>query len=289
MRSGRHCVARVSEVPAEVPRGYERHSQGYRRVSLVDGREGAVHTGLGLCRVDRGGGIDMHVHSYEESFFILRGRAVLSLDGRPYELRANDYGVLQVGVPHAWRAAEETEWLEMASPQPRSAPADTFFIPGEVPATALRPDLADPTVRYLGHFEDAQLPPPSHLQMDGYSGANVERISLKMMIDRALGARHLTMFMVEFQPGGAGNIHDHPFEECYFLVAGEADAVLDGKRYRVRSGDVVWTGVGGVHGFFNVGAVPVRWIETQSPQPPAQQAFRFLRDWEYFERRPSGG
>jgi quercetin dioxygenase-like cupin family protein len=25
-----------------------------------------------------------------------------------------------------------------------------------------------------------------------------------------LGAQHLTLFMVEFQPGGEGNIHDHP-------------------------------------------------------------------------------
>ena len=31
-------------------------------------------------------------------------------------------------------------------------------------------------------------------------------------------AGRLTLFMVEFQPGGEGNIHDHPFEESYFLL-----------------------------------------------------------------------
>jgi mannose-6-phosphate isomerase-like protein (cupin superfamily) len=91
--------------------------------------------------------------------------------------------------------------------------------------------------------------------------------------------------MVEFQPGGDGNVHDHPFEETYFFLSGEADALLDGKPYHVKAGDCVWTGVGSTHGFFNRGSVPVRWIETQSPQPPGQQAFRFPADWAYLSQK----
>src|SRR5579884_3816277 len=255
-----HHVLRVSEVPLQEPDQDRVHARGYRRAPLVDHGCGAVHTGLGLCQLEAGGTLDRHLHSYEESFFVLEGAVILEPDGRAYR-------------------------LETLSPEPRSHPRDTFFLGGEVPHTAERPDLADPSVRFLGHFEDSQLPPPHYLQMDGYSGGNVEGISLKMMVDRVLGAQHLTMFMVEFQPGGAGNVHDHPFEECYFLLAGQADAVLDGKRYRVRAGDVVWTGVGGTHGFFNTGQTPVRWIETQAPQPPGQQAFRFAADWEHLERK----
>jgi quercetin dioxygenase-like cupin family protein len=282
-----HHVVRVSEVPLQEPDEDRAHARGYRRASLVDRGCGAAHTGLGLCRLEAGGTLGRHLHSYEESFFVLEGDAILELDGRAYRLEAGDYGLVQVGVPHGWRnpADGPARWLEMLSPQPRPHPRDTFFLGGEVPDTAERPDLADPSVRFLGRFEDRQLPPPHYLQMDGYSGGNVEGISLKMMVDRVLGAQHLTMFMVEFQPGGAGNVHDHPFEECYFLLAGEADAVLDGKHYRVRAGDVVWTGVGGTHGFFNTGSTPVRWIETQAPQPPGQQAFRFAADWEHLEHK----
>ena len=62
-------------------------------------------------------------------------------------------------------------------------------------------------------------------------------------------------------------------------------AVLDGERYPVKAGDFVWTSVGGTHGFFNTGDVPVRWLETQSPQPPAQQAFRFNAHWHYLANK----
>ena len=96
-----------------------------------------------------------------------------------------------------------------------------------------------------------------------------------------LEAQHLTLFMVDFQPGGAGNIHDHPFEETYFFLSGEAEAILDGKTYQVKAEDFVWIGVGGTHGFFNKGTVPMRWIETQTPQPPNQHGFRFPADWAY--------
>jgi mannose-6-phosphate isomerase-like protein (cupin superfamily) len=42
---------------------------------------------------------------------------------------------------------------------------------------------------------------------------------------------------------------------------------------------VIWTGVGCIHSFANVGEEPVRWIETQAPLPPAKEVFRFERDW----------
>src|SRR5579884_1300691 len=208
-----HHVLRVSEVPLQEPDQDRVHARGYRRAPLVDHGCGAVHTGLGLCQLEAGGTLDRHLHSYEESFFVLEGDVILELDGRAYRLETGDYGVVQVGVPHGWRNTADgpARWLEMLSPQPRSHPRDTFFLGGEVPHTAERPDLADPSVRFLGHFEDPQLPPPHYLQMDGYSGGNVEGISLKMMVDRVLGAQHLTMAMGEFQPGAAGNVHDHPF------------------------------------------------------------------------------
>ena len=46
-------------------------------------------------------------------------------------------------------------------------------------------------------------------------------------------------------------------------------------------GDVAWAGVGCVHGFSNPADRPVRWLETQAPQPPARHSYRFTRDWDY--------
>lgn len=285
-----HHIINYAQTPFQTPPTYEAQSQGYTRISLADHTIGAVHTGLGLCRLEAGGTLDPHVHFYEEAFYILEGQVFTHIDGHNYQLGAGDYGIIQAGVPHSWRASGEqpARWLEMLSPQPKPAglERDTFFYKEKTaPTEGFPPDFRDPTTRFLGHFDNGQMPPPSQLQMDGYRGSNIYGISLKMLIDRMLGAQHLTLFMVEFQPGGDGNVHDHPFEETYFFLSGEADALLDGKPYHVKAGECVWTGVGSTHGFFNRGSVPVRWIETQSPQPPGQQAFRFPADWAYLSKK----
>jgi quercetin dioxygenase-like cupin family protein len=108
-----------------------------------------------------------------------------------------------------------------------------------------------------------------------YSG-----ISVRMLIDRVLGADLLTMFTVDYEVGGAAQAHDHPFEETYFFLAGECAAELDGRPYTLRAGDVVFAGVGSVHGFWNDGPERVRWIETQAPQPPARHAYRWQPPWQ---------
>ncbi|HLL79805.1 MAG TPA: cupin domain-containing protein [Ktedonobacteraceae bacterium] len=286
-----HLVANYDKAPFAVPPTYEQHSKGYTRIALVDHTiPGAVHTGLGLCRLEAGGILNPHVHFYEEAFFILEGQVLERIEGHDYRLGPGDYGIIQSGVSHALRNSgdQPVRWLEMLSPQPKSpnSERDTFFFKSEgAPITGTPPDFRDPMTRYLGHFDDSQMPPYSLLQMEGYRGSSIAGISLKMLVDHMLGAQHLTLFMVEFQPGGAGNIHDHPFEESYFFLSGEAEAILDGKTYHVKAGDYVWTGVGGTHGFFNKGAVPMRWIETQTPQPPNQQGFRFPADWAYLAKK----
>ena len=52
------------------------------------------------------------------------------------------------------------------------------------------------------------------------------------------------MFTVDYEPGGAAQVHDHPFEETYFFLDGEVEAELDGEPHTIRAGDVVFAGVG---------------------------------------------
>jgi quercetin dioxygenase-like cupin family protein len=113
-----------------------------------------------------------------------------------------------------------------------------------------------------------------------YSG-----ITLKMLVDERLDAHLSTMFMVEYQPGGVAQPHDHPLEEAYVVLAGEVEAVADDERYTLRAGDVFWTGVGCIHAFHNTSDRPVRWLETQAPQPPSRHSYRFERDWDYLQAK----
>ena len=260
-------------VPSPV---FEGHSESYRQADLITRATGSVHTGLGVGELAQGGSIAPHVHAFEEGFYVLDGEADVTIDGTAHRLRAGDYGAVKVGTVHAWRAAGSApvRWLQMAAPQPKPAGAerDTFFAIGQ-------PDVREgsPAPPLLGHFDASQIPPPAERQS---AGAGLEGVFLKWLIDEQFGAAHHRMLFIEYQPGVGIGLHDHTFEEAYFILSGEIEGTLDGRTYRAGPGDVLWTGVGCVHAFKNVSREPVRWIETFAPQPPRENVFRFMADWE---------
>ena len=265
-------------------------SHNYTSVSLVDRSTGSVHTGLSLNHLDSGGTIDPHVHSFEEGFYVLTGEALVTIGQESYRLGPGDFGAVKVGMPSAWRAAgpSPVRWLQMAAPQPKppGAERDTFFLRDRTMASdAPRLDPSNPRGNLLGHFDAAQIPPVAERKN---VVAGLEGVFLKWMIDEDFGARHHRMLFIEYQPGVGIGLHDHTFEEAYFILDGEVEATLDGKTYSLKANDVVWTGVGCVHAFRNVGARPVRWLETFAPQPPKENVFRFMAEWDGRARELEG-
>jgi quercetin dioxygenase-like cupin family protein len=246
---------------------------------------GAVHTGFGICELEPGGSLPGHVHSFEQSFFILSGEVVLTTAEGSFLLGPDDYGLVPVGVPHAWRneSGVTARWADMLAPQPRRHyHGDTMRMDLAHEARAVRPNLKDPRTRSFGHIAAASMsgPSPDEVSMRTarlvYSG-----ITVKMMVDTDLGAQLQTMFMVQYEADGVAGPHDHPFEETYLILAGATDAMFDGQPYRLERGDIAWAGAGCVHSFRNAGREPVRWLETQAPQPPARHSYRFAGDWDY--------
>jgi quercetin dioxygenase-like cupin family protein len=251
----------------------------------------AVHTGFAIVELDAGGRIPWHVHSYEDSLYVLEGAVVVDTGDGANLLRPGDYGVTQVGAPHALRNVSDApvRWAAMWAPQPRSrVQGDTYAVPGLPEGTPTPIDPRDPRARSFGHIDPANMEVDKQTQdmlavsasmrtaLLVYSG-----ITVKMMIDADLGAQLLTMFMVQYEPRGLAGRHDHPYEETYLILDGEVDGEFDGERYHLVPGDVAWAGVGCVHAFTNPGPGIVRWLETQAPQPPHRHSYRFARDWEY--------
>ena len=108
-------------------------------------------------------------------------------------------------------------------------------------------------------------------------------VAIKMFVDRSFGAIHQSLFLIQYLPGAKIDTHDHTFEESYLIVGGRVRATADGRSYDLGPGDVIWTSVGCIHSFANLGTEPVRWIETQAPLPPAKEVFRFERDWAQYD------
>lgn len=288
---------------AEHPTDDQPRWHGLSRSVLVGAAQGAVHTELAVGSLAPGGWLARHIHSFEESLYLLAGELIVEIDGHAHRLVPGDYALMPVGVPHALGNAggEPARWLSVNTPMrlaPDAGRRDTFF-EGEpldlaaLDARAARPPFGDPRLRWVGHYagtppqaEALALPDPARGRrpagMDtailAYSG-----ISVKMLVDRVFGAELLTMFTVDYEPNGAAQVHDHPFEETYFFLDGEIQAVLDGQERTIRAGDVVFAGVGSTHGFFNTGSGRVRWIETQAPQPPGRHAYRWVDAWKRFE------
>lgn len=261
---------------------------GLRVLPLVGARDSSVHLEIRLCELSADAVLPAHFHAFEESFYVLAGSATVSVGDAAYDVGPGDYGFAPVAVTHAWRGdgAGPVRWLEVRAPQPLTTAhsSGTVLANGhEFPTPAVPPSETDPRHRHVGHFRDDDMAPYGPLSMPGYHGPNIRNISVRMLVDRLLGAQHHTLFMVEFAQGAtkgkAASEHYHPFEEIYFLLAGEAVGTLDGEQVRVRAGDVVWTGVNSTHGFVNEGTEPVRWLEVQSPTPPTSNAFFFPEDW----------
>ena len=284
-----HSVAKIDETTAKAPDGYKAHSVGFRRVSYVNRDNGSVHMGTGICYLDSAGVIHAHVHSFEETFYILEGTIILLIGDEARLLKPGDFGLIATGVIHGWRCVgnQRVRWLEMQSPQPRTADygRDTFFVGGEIPPQAEPLESAAMSGHLLGYFDESQLPRPgAPSEMEGFNPTT--GVAIKMFVDRSFGATHQSLFLIQYMPGAKIDLHDHTFEESYLILSGEVEAECDGQLYRVGPGGVVWTGVGCLHRFSNVGSEPVRWIETQAPLPPTKEVFRFERDWAQYATNP---
>ncbi len=298
-----HIVKRTEDQVYEVPPVFREHSSGYTVDSIVSEEGGAIQMGFGVARFSDEARVEAHLHSFEETFFVLEGTVTVDTPEGSFLVRQGDYGLIPVGVTHAIRnlSGAPASLAEMRAPVPRRrSDFDTYFPRPLIVGEPVEIDVRDPRNRSFGHIEPDNMDPALQTQDKLALSASMRTallvysgISVKMMIDSDLGADLSTMFMVQYEPAGFAGPHDHPLEEAYMILDGQVEARFDGQAYRLGPGDVAWAGVGCVHEFRNVGEGHVRWLETQAPQPPPRHSYRFERDWAYLtaalEDEPGSG
>ena len=288
-----HIVRTTADLDYRTPSEFEGRSEGYTTADIVDEPGGSTQMGFRMGRLDSGGDAVTHVHSFEESLYVVDGELVVDTPEGSYRLVSGDYALLPVGTTHAFRNLSDSvvEFVEMKAPLPRERFGyDTYFPASMSQQEPIAIDVRDPRNRFFGHIDPENMDPSMQSQDRLALSASMRTallvysgISVKMMVDTDLGADLSTMFMVQYEPGGFAGAHDHPLEEAYLILEGQVEAVFDGSSYRLGPGDVAWAGVGCVHEFRNVGDGIVRWLETQAPAPPPRHSYRFARDWSYLE------
>jgi len=295
--TNRYVVRRSNEASFEHPGSLAPDSRGYSRWCAAGYEDGAVHTDFGISRLEPGGEIPAHVHSFEETFNVIEGEVLLITPEATIHLTPGDYGVIPIGVPHSWKAigSSEAKWADILSPPPRiKYDNDTYRVADLTEDTIITVDPRDPRTRSFGSISSDQLDPSKQSQALLAVSASMRTallvysgISLKMMVDSDLGASAASMFMVKYEPDGVAGPHDHPLEEAYLITTGEVLATFDGDEFLLKKGDIAWAGVGCVHSFKATGDT-VEWLETQAPQMPARHAYRFARDWQYLDEKLKG-
>jgi quercetin dioxygenase-like cupin family protein len=288
-----HIVKTRNELAFEIPPEFIGRSSGYTGDLVVNEDDGGVQMGFRVARLDAGGSVDTHLHSYEESVYVIDGALVLDTAEGSVQLVTGDYALVPVGTTHALRNTSDApvEFAEMKAPIPRARFGhDTQFPPPLAVGSPSPIDVRDPRTRNYGHIAPESMDPTLQTQDRLALSASMRTallvysgIAVKMMVDSDLGADLSTMFMVQYEQGGYAGAHDHPLEEAYLIIEGRVEAKFDGEPFVLGPGDVAWAGVGCVHEFRNVVDGIVRWLETQAPMPPPRHSYRFARDWTYLE------
>lgn len=271
----------LSETAAD-PGPYAGHSSGLVRRTLVDRAAGSVHQEMAVAELAPGGRVDSHLHAFEQALYVLEGALELTVAGTTEELAADDYVFVDRGVLHALATPSDgaARWLEVSAPQPGGALEDTVF----TDTHALPEGLETPYWR--DHFDASALPAPStSLGLSGFGTANVGGAALKILVGPDSGASQFNLMVVQYAPGGFIKRHDHAFEEGFLFLEGEIEAELGDETHVLRAGDYCWSSAGDMHALVNRSDRPVRWLETQAPQPPSRYQARFTADWERFLAR----
>lgn len=288
-----HVVKKAEEMVFSTPPEFAGYSEGYTADYSVSEAAGSVHTGFRVSKLEPGGWVGSHLHSFEESFFVVDGDLVIDTPEGSVAATTGDYGLLPTSTPHGLRNLSDrtVTFAEVMVPLPRERFGFDTFRVDDLPQGDPSPiDPRDPRTRDYGHISPENMDPEMQTQDKLALSASMRTallvysgITVKMMIDSDLGSDQHTMFMVQYVPNGFAGPHDHPLEEAYLFLEGEAEGIFDGQKYMLRAGDLAWAGVGCVHEFRNVGDGVVRWLETAAPQPPGRQSYRFRRDWTYLE------
>src|SRR5574341_758696 len=241
-------VCTADQAVFEVPSAFVSLSKGFRRWSIVNREAGSVHQEFNICELDAGGSIEAHIHTFEESIYILEGQLICETGDGMFVLKPGDYGLIQVAAKHGYRneGTARVRWVEMLSPQPRVGHDDAYPVsPFSYRGSPLPIDARDPRTRYFGNITTDHMNPGKQSQeLLAVSGSMrtalmvYTGITVKMMVDGDLGAHLHTMFMVKYIPGGGASSHDHPFEETYFILDGQVDAWFDEYTYTLKPGDI---------------------------------------------------
>ncbi len=107
MDSKKYEIFRPDEMPS-IDRG-----NGARTIPLVNAQVGAEDFLNGVTVFEPGSQVAHHLHNVAESVMVIKGTALVNVDGQEHLLNTFDTTFVPAGIPHHFKNASETQEMRI--------------------------------------------------------------------------------------------------------------------------------------------------------------------------------
>ncbi len=216
---------------------------------LVGAHNQARNLTTGLVTFAPGAVLPCHRHTFGESITLLRGRALVDVEGRCYEIGPLDNVTIPRGIAHRVtnlsRMAPAVFHIALASAEPARELVTTFFPKRTMPeVTATRAGAE----RVTYQKKVASYSPGDNAAFVDFCNSEIVP-GIEMSGGYGL-----------FQQGGRLPAHLHDFDESICIVEGKATCFVEGRRYTLSNLETALQPRGRVHYFINEAPAPMAMI-----------------------------
>ncbi len=75
-------------------------------------------------------------------------------------------------------------------------------------------------------------------------------------------SREISIQITDVEPGKMQYLHSHKQEQCYFIISGTGQMIIDDQAEEVKKGDAVFIPANATHGIKNIGNDPLTYLTT---------------------------
>jgi len=231
--------------------------RGVKFESLVGKHNKGRNLTTGFVTFEPGAALPYHRHTFSESITLIKGEAIIEVEGRRYKLEPMDNAVIPKGVAHhalnPSRTGQAVFHIAMASHEPSRELVDRFFSRRAMPMDATGGDWperinrfklapryeAGPNTDFIDFFNENLIP---GIEMSGGYGL--------------------------FHHGGRLPAHIHDFDESICIIEGEAVCIVEGREYTMSDMATALQPRGRGHYFINRTHAPMAmlWVYA-GPRP----------------------
>jgi putative monooxygenase len=219
--------------------GADKAGGGVELQTFVSKACGATSFSTGVARFQPGALLPYHVHQFSEAVTVIDGTARVLIEGRAYQLGPRDCVHVPAGIAHQVQNDDPAKALlahwAFATASPVRELTDRFFAIDD---------------RGSGNPSEKDPETIVRCKNDAIYELAKDAFFCDLFAHR-FGAVGICGGYGRFLPGASLPCHTHDFDESITIVKGDADCLVEGKKYELSGCDTAFIPKGLPHRFLN--------------------------------------